>query len=190
MRPFAALVFAAFLSGCAMFPWWQDDEPAERPLPAAQTTWNVGATGNAIGQATFTETHSGVLIRLEFLPDTLPAGWHAAHIHQIGDCSDFAAGFMAAGVHEGLVANVQHGLMNAHGPDAGDLPNIFTPAGSTPSGAEFLTSRVTLRAQPDPGRFSLLDANGSALVIHLNPDNHANVPSGPRIACAALRPTP
>ena len=102
---------------------------------ARSPTWIVGASGAAIGQATFTETRAGVLIRLEFLADTLPPGGHAVHIHQIGDCSDFAAGFMAAGIHEGLVAEVQHGLLNHAGPDAGDLPNLFTPAASTPSGA-------------------------------------------------------
>ena len=188
MRRFAAFVFAALLGGCALLPWRREQAPAPSPAPTARSTWIVGSSGAAIGQATFTETRAGVLIRLEFLADTLPPGWHAVHIHQIGDCSDFAAGFMAAGIHEGLVAEVQHGLLNHAGPDAGDLPNLFTPAASTPSAAEFLASRVSLRIMPGQGRFSLLDSNGSALIVHLNADNHSAIPSGPRIACAALTP--
>jgi Cu-Zn family superoxide dismutase len=190
MRFVLALVSATLLAGCAVLGLGPDENVAAAPLPAPRSTWIVGTSGNSIGQATFTETPSGVLIRLEILPNTLPPGWHAAHIHQIGDCSDFAAGFMAAGVHEGLVGDVQHGLMNHHGPDAGDLPNIFTPPSGATSGAELFSSRVTLRRFPTDDRFSLLDDNGAALIIHANPDDHQNVPTGPRIACAPLTPTP
>jgi superoxide dismutase, Cu-Zn family len=190
MRFVLALFSAAFLGGCSLLGFGRENDDPPPPLPAPRTTWIVGTSGTSIGQATFTETPAGVLIRLEFLPSTLPPGWHAAHIHQIGDCSDFTAGFMAAGVHEGLVGDAQHGLRNHHGPDAGDLPNIFTPPGEAISGAEMFSSRLTLRRFPTDGRFSLLDDNGAALVIHANPDDHQAVPSGPRIACAPLTPTP
>lgn len=190
MRLTAALVFAAFLGSCAMIPW-QDNEPdAPSPPPAPRTTWIVGQSGHAIGQATFTPAPTGLLIRLEFLANVLPPGWHGAHVHQIGDCSDFAAGFMAAGVHEGQVAQVQHGLMNPRGPEAGDLPNLFVPQGGAPFAVEFFATRLTLAQMPHAGAFSLMDDNGAAVIIHDSPDNHLTIPSGGRIACAALTPTP
>ncbi len=190
MRRVLALVSAAFLGSCALLDFGDDADEAPAPLPAPRTAWIVGGAGNAIGQAIFTETPHGVLIRLEFSQNALPPGWHAVHVHQIGDCSDFAAGFMASGIHEGLVGDTRHGLMSHQGPDAGDLPNLFAPPGGAPSGAEFFNTRLTLNRFPTDGRFSLVDDNGSALIIHESPDNHSSVPSGPRIACAALTSTP
>ena len=73
----------------------------------------------------------------------LPPGWHGAHIHGVGDCSDFAAGFQAAGAHAGRHDDVQHGLLNPSGPEAGDLPNLAAPIAG-PFGAEFFSTRLTL----------------------------------------------
>lgn len=190
MKPITALVLTAFLSGCAGFGWFGHDEAPLAPPIAPRTAWIVSQSGHAIGQVTLTETRSGMLIRLEFSPNALPEGWHAAHVHQIGDCSDFSAGFLAAGVHEGQVAGSQHGFLNPNGPEAGDLPNLYAPPGGAPFGVEFFTSRLTLRSPPARERYSLLDANGAALVIHERADSHTAVPGGARIACAALTPTP
>jgi superoxide dismutase, Cu-Zn family len=188
MRILAAATFALLLAACAQMGLARNDDAAPTRASTPVTTWIVGPTGHSIGQAHFTQTRTGVLIRLEFLQGALPPGWHAAHIHQIGDCSDFAAGFQAAGVHEGLIGAVRHGLLNDEGPDAGDLPNLFAPADNGAFGAEFFSHRLTLAATAARGRQPLQDENGAALIIHLNPDNHVSFPSGPRIACAALSP--
>jgi Cu-Zn family superoxide dismutase len=144
----------------------------------------------------FVEAPSGVLIRLEFSERSLPAGWHGLHLHARGDCSDFAAGFQASGGHVGMNPRIQHGLLNPAGPEAGDLPNLLAPPTGA-FGAEFFSERITLSANPvgeqRRQRQPLLDADGSALVIHAGPDDQRTQPiggAGARIACAALTPLP
>lgn len=188
MRPIAAIVLAAFLAACASTVAPQ----SAAPLAPPKTAWIVGRDGRAVGQAVFTEGPRGVLIRLEFAEHALPPGWHGVHLHTRGDCSDFANGFQAAGGHLGMGPRVQHGLMNAAGPEAGDLPNLFAaPAG--PFAAEFFSPGTTLNAAPQRGRIPLLDDDGSALMIHEGPDDQRTQPiggAGARIACAALTPLP
>jgi superoxide dismutase, Cu-Zn family len=194
MRPIAALIFAAFLSACASSGGSREYTPASAP----RTVWIVGGSGQAIGQATFTDGPHGVLIRLEFSAGALAPGWHGLHLHQRGDCSDFAAGFQASGAHARMEHHGEHGLLNPDGPEAGDLPNIFAaPAG--PFAAEVFTPYVTLGNERIPGnanrqaREPLLDGDGSALLIHAAPDDHASQPiggAGARIACAALTRLP
>lgn len=194
MRRIAALLFAALLTACASGGGSRDYTPAAAP----RTVWIVGGSGAAIGQATFTDGPHGVLIRMEFLAGALPPGWHGLHIHQRGDCSDFAAGFQASGGHEQMERHGEHGLLNPEGPEAGDLPNIFAaPAG--PFAAEVFSPYLTLGSQRIPGnanrqaREPLLDGDGAALLIHAAADDHASQPignAGARIGCAALTRLP
>ncbi|MBC7770115.1 MAG: superoxide dismutase family protein [Phycisphaerales bacterium] len=190
MRPIAALLFAALLTACATAP---SPDPAAGAIPT-RTAWIVGANGRAIGQAHFTAAPRGTLIRLEFSAGALPPGWHGLHLHTRGDCSDFAAGFQASGGHLGMSERVQHGLLNPAGPEAGDLPNVFaTPAG--PFAAEIFSPHTVLGAQRtrNPAREALLDADGTALLIHASADDQTSQPiggAGARIACVALTPLP
>jgi Cu-Zn family superoxide dismutase len=186
--PLAALACAVLLCACASS---GGNSHAAAPTPPRQA-WIVAADGRPIGQATFTEAPAGVLIRLEFSEHALPPGWHGLHLHEHGDCSDFAQGFHDAGGHVGMSRNVQHGLLNPRGPESGDLPNLFAaPSGAF--GAEFFSPHVTLGAQAVDGRMPLLDADGAALVIHASPDDQTSQPignAGARIGCAALTQLP
>jgi Cu-Zn family superoxide dismutase len=187
MRPLVTLVFAALLCACATTA--PDRDVSERIPP--RTVWIVGADGRAVGQAVFTEAPTGVLIRLEFSEARLPPGWHGLHLHQRGDCSDFANGFQASGGHLGMARRIQHGLRNPNGPEAGDLPNLF--AGPPPDAAEFFTPYVTMDGDQLGERLPLLDEDGAALVIHAGPDDQVSQPiggAGARIACAALTRLP
>jgi Cu-Zn family superoxide dismutase len=193
MRPIAALLFAALLTACAS----AAESVGNYTAQPAKTAWIVGSDGRQIGQATFRDGPHGVLVQLEFAQGALPAGWHGLHLHQRGDCSDFAAGFQVSGSHVGMDPRIQHGLLNPSGPEAGDLPNIFAP----PAGvfaAEVFAPLVTLGPRV-PGvanrreRLSLLDADGSALLIHAGPDDQTSQPiggAGARIACAAITSLP
>lgn len=180
--PLAALFV---LAACASAP----EVPDFTPQPP-KTAWIVASDGRPIGQAQFLEAPRGVMIRLEFQAGALPTGWHGLHLHQIGNCSDFALGFQSSGAHLGHGESVQHGLLNPAGPEAGDLPNLFaTPAG--PFAAEFYSSAITLTGAG--GRTNLLDGDGSALVIHAAPDDQTTQPiggAGARLACAALTNLP
>ena len=188
MRSLVALVFAAFLGACATTA--PDRDVSDRIPP--RTVWIVGGDGRAVGQAVFTEAPTGVLIRLEFSEARLPPGWHGLHLHQRGDCSDFANGFQASGGHLGMARRIQHGLRNPNGPEAGDLPNLFA-AGAPPYAAEFFIPYVTMSDEQLGERLSLLDEDGTALMIHAEPDDQVSQPiggAGARIACAAVTRLP
>jgi Cu-Zn family superoxide dismutase len=73
-------------------------------------------------------------------------------------------------------------MNNPAGPHAGDLPNVEVAANGV------LSATVTL---PGATMAGLLDADGSALVLHAAADDYKTDPSGnsgARIACAVIRP--
>ena len=134
--------------------------------------------GETVGEATLTDTPSGVLIHVNLT--NAPAGVRAIHIHETGKCE---APFTSAGGHFNPT-NKQHGLENERGMHAGDMPNINVP----PSGVltvDVLDHAVTLRA----GANSLLDADGSAIVIHDKADDYRSDPAGnagDRVICGVV----
>jgi superoxide dismutase, Cu-Zn family len=139
--------------------------------------------GNAIGAVTVTGAPHGVLLRVE--ARDLTPGWHGMHFHEKGDCSD--AMFKNAGAHVHAATPVVHGFLNADANDAGDLPNLFVAADGTAT-VELYSTLVGLDSSG--GRPALLDADGSALVIHADPDDYKSQPiggAGARIACAVIR---
>lgn len=137
------------------------------------------AAGKSVGQATLTESPHGVLVRVTLT--AAPAGEHAFHIHATGKCE--APAFTTAGGHFNPSMK-QHGIQNPMGMHAGDLPNVQVPA----SGAltfDFFAAGVTLKA----GGSSLMDADGSALVLHQGADDYKSDPAGNagnRIACGVV----
>jgi Cu-Zn family superoxide dismutase len=71
------------------------------------------------------------------------------------------------------------------GPHGGDMPNQHVGADGMLD-VQVLNTGVTLAKGPK----SLLDADGSALVIHAKPDDYKTQPSGDagdRIACAVIK---
>ena len=159
---------------------------AERPPgalpPASALTARaalIDASGKTIGEALLRETPNGVLLQVDLA--SADAGAHAFHIHETGRCErptfESAGGHFAPGTAE-------HGLLDANGPHAGDLPNVHVPADGRLS-FEYLVPRVTLR----PGDRSLLDADGSALVMHRDRDDYTSDPAGDagdRIMCGVI----
>jgi Cu-Zn family superoxide dismutase len=117
----------------------------------------------------------------------LTTGFHGFHIHTVGQC---VAPFTTAGGH------FNPGGAN-HDDHAGDMPVLLVQSGGTATAA-FQTDRFTVDA--------LFDADGSAVIIHADADNYANIPtrysaggvpgpdaatlatgdSGARIACGVL----
>ena len=74
-----------------------------------------------------------------------------------------------------------HGLLNPAANETGDLPNLYVGADGV-GNAEVFSGLVTLKA--------LKDADGSAVVIHANPDDHMAQPiggAGARVACAVVK---
>lgn len=184
MRVVSLLAGMLVVSACAA---------AAYETPAANASFGkqvqsriVNAKGSQIGFAHFTEGNQGVVIRLEFNPKSLTPGWHGTHLHQKGDCADFATGFQASGAHVGHSgAGGKHGLLSPTGPEAGDLANIFVADTDGPFAAEIYAPGAKLDAS------SLLGPQGSALIIHANVDDHKTQPiggAGARVACASIKP--
>lgn len=141
------------------------------------------SAGTTIGRAVTTQAPTGLLIRVE--ATGLTPGWHGIHLHSVGECSDDA--FQSAGGHVNHAdMTMPHGLMNPQGPDSGDLPNIWADAEGR-ANAEVFTTRARI-ASSGPGEH-LWDADGSAIVIHANVDDHRSQPiggAGDRVACGVL----
>lgn len=139
-------------------------------------------TGNRIGRAVLTQGPTGLLIRIG--ATGLTPGWHGIHIHATGQCE---APFTSAGAHINHAdPKAPHGLLNAEGPDDGDLPNVFADAQGVVN-AEVFTTRARIAAE-GPGQW-LWDSDGSALVIHASPDDHSTQPiggAGARVACGVM----
>jgi len=166
LRLIPALCIAAFAAG---------------PLAAADSI--TAPLAGASGSVTLTAAPKGVLVHIE--ASGLTPGWHAVHFHEKATCGD--PGFKASGSHVHGAAALVHGLLNPAASDDGDLPNIFAGADGK-ANAELFTTLVSLRpGGPAP---ALLDADGSALVIHANKDDYQTQPiggAGDRIACAVLK---
>ena len=141
--------------------------------------------GNLVGTAEFVEVPEGVGITVNVQQGVDP-GEHAIHVHESADLSD--PSFESAGGHLDP-ADAQHGLENPEGPEAGDLENIVVGEDGTAS-YETINTAITL----GPGEASLLDGDGSALIIHAMADDYTtdddpeNGPgnSGDRIAAGEI----
>lgn len=139
----------------------------------------INSKGEKIGTATFTQEAEGVKISLEV--SHLPPGTHGFHIHAVGKCEP--PDFKSAGAHFNPTGK-KHGLQNPEGPHAGDLPNLTVGPDGTAK-VEVVAKQVTL----GEGKNSLLQPDGTALVIHANPDDEKTDPAGnagDRIACGVI----
>ena len=132
-----------------------------------------------------------VKMKVEGLSD----GKHAVHIHETGACEPCGA---AKGHHDpgpfgqtrpdSATDDVPAADIN-HPYHMGDLVNIEVKNGK--GEMVHTTNRVTL----SPGRLSILDEDGSAFIIHTNPDTYCDEESdlqkgcagGARDACGIIR---
>ena len=138
------------------------------------------------GTADFVERTMGTgkIVDVTVAVTGLKPGMHGVHLHAVGKCEpDFAA----AGGHfdPGPAGNMD--------PDAnhpfhmGDVPQLNVTANGRGT-MKVSTTRVTL----SDGPLSLFDADGSAIIIHANPDQgitgepKSGVSGGPRIACGVI----
>jgi superoxide dismutase, Cu-Zn family len=141
----------------------------------------IDTAGSEIGSIHLTEDAQGI-VHVDAKVKGLSTGRHGIHIHAVGSCT--VPTFASAGGHYNPLSH-QHGLENPNGPHAGDLPNLVVDADSN-GRLHARTDRVTL----SPGSTTLLDGDGSAFIIHANPDDQVtdagNGGSGARIACAVV----
>jgi len=140
----------------------------------------TNAKGESIGVVKLEDTPNGLLIYGELRG--IPVGEHAFHFHETGAC-DPATGFKSAGGH--LAAGHNHGFKTEGGPHPGDMSNFF----ATDSKMVKLETFNPMVGLANNNKTSLLDGDGSALVIHAGPDDYQSQPSGDaggRIACGVI----
>lgn len=141
----------------------------------------LGNSGDKIGSLILTETENGVLIHVS--ASGISEGEHGIHMHHTGSC--VTPDFKSAGGHINPMKKA-HGLKHPDGPDNADMPNAVADAKGVVN-FTYENTRISLKGAG--GRPALLDDNGSALVMHQNPDDGITQPiggAGPRIACAEI----
>lgn len=186
----AALAFATTACGSVTSPPANTGEPANVALPiendmlpidnVAETSETATATlkkadGTAAGSAIASVTPDGLSVSLSVTGIT--PGQHGVHVHMTGKCEGPA--FASAGGHWNP-ANTKHGLEAPDGAHAGDMPNLTVAADGT--GTLTFSLKSGTLAQ-------LLDADGSAFVVHAGPDDQKTDPSGnsgDRVACGVF----
>lgn len=146
------------------------------------------AAGNAVGKVELNPLRSG-LVEVTVKVHDLSPGFHGFHVHAIGLCEalEGQGPFTAAGGHlnPGGASHPGH---------AGDMPVLYVTGGGKAK-AQFVTDRLTADA--------LFDEDGSAIIVHLKPDNYANIPTryvaapdaatlatgdaGDRVACGVVK---
>jgi len=140
--------------------------------------------GEKIGAVTLTSLGmGGTEVKVDV--SDLEQGTHALHFHQTGKCE--GPEFKSAGGHFNPT-NKDHGFDSANGPHAGDMENI--DIGVNGEGIFTVTNeRVAIRSD-DSELPALLDADGSALMIHMKADDYSSQPSGAagaRVGCAVIK---
>jgi Cu-Zn family superoxide dismutase len=160
MRSVKAIAAAAILAavalatgiGAALASGGDDDERSGRPTAA---TTIHDATGQRVGVAFFRERQGKVAVTAAVW--NLAPGFHGFHVHAVGEC---VPPFMSAGGHFSPTGA-------DHPNHAGDMPSLLVNEDGTGQ-LHFATDRFTLD--------DLFDADGSALMVHSDRDNYANIP--------------
>lgn len=139
----------------------------------------TNGAGQTVGWARLTEDAAGRL-HLNVQVAGLTPGRHGIHLHAVGEC--VGPTFASAGGHHNPTG-AQHGLDNPLGAHAGDLPNLVVN-GAGRGHLDARSHHATLS-----GDHPLLDADGSAIVIHAMEDDQVTNPtgnSGARVACGVI----
>jgi len=169
------LASAMTLAGCMGEPAKTAGSASARSATAAL----ADAAGASKGTATVTDTTAG--LRLVIDASGLAQGAHGLHVHTVGRCD--APDFASAGPHWNPTGKT-HGKDAPGGPHWGDLPNLIV--GTDGRGR---LETVIPGTQLYGGAAPLMDADGSAIVIHASADDYRTDPSGnsgARIACGVF----
>ena len=172
-KTYAAIIATALaLSGCTTI-----------GRTAAATTLGGGTLRSAGGApaGTIVLVAAGDSVTIDVAVIGLPRGTHGLHLHMVGRCD--APGFTLAGGHLNPHGR-QHGTANPAGSHLGDLPNLVVDS----FGAGTVTAK--LRDSRSAVETALFDSDGTAIVIHADPDDGQTDPSGnsgARIACGVLK---
>lgn len=176
MLPRQTLILCTILTaaGCASL---------RTAAPASATAIVRTATGTELGTLRLDAVPGGVRVSGQLTG--LTPGAHGIHFHAVGRCD--GPEFTSAGPHFNP-AGRRHGLTNPDGPHAGDMPAIAAGTDGRAT-VNFLSRIATL----DGATNGLLDADGTAVVVHAANDDQRTDPSGnsgARVACGLVASAP
>ena len=150
---------------------------ARVPAPKAQATL-ISTSGKVVGVASFTQRSNGSVV-VSIRAHGLQPGTHGLHVHTTGVCAPGQnPPFGSAGGHFNPDGTL-------HGAHAGDLGNVWVD-----SQGSVTASVVTRGFTVSPGFYSLMDRDGSAIIIHAATDDLHTDPtgnSGARVACGVIQ---
>ncbi|QPQ33444.1 MULTISPECIES: superoxide dismutase family protein [unclassified Lysinibacillus] len=184
MKKISILIISlsVFVGGCSFFDKKEDKVAVNATNSSLTATAKVISSNNeSYGNAYFEEVDNGVKVTLAL--SGVPAGTHGIHIHSVGKCEPPT--FESAGPHFNPT-NKEHGTLNPKGYHLGDLPNLEIGEDGTVD-LNFVAEGVSLQKNVEN---SLLDGEGTALVIHESADDYKTDPSGnsgARIACGVIQ---
>lgn len=149
--------------------------PTSTPASAVSSTGSLVAeavlanpAGVQVGTVDFAV--DGTVVTVTAQVDGLPPGFKGFHIHAIGKCEPNSANptdpskvgdFLSAGGHLGAAGA-------AHPGHQGDLSSLQVRADGS---AELVTTTDAFDMN------AVLDADGSAVMVHVGPDNFGNIPT-------------
>ena len=196
-RRIAALLAATGALALGSLGCGDDEKTTASDAAKPGATAKLTGVNGAGGTVTFTEAEGGIAVRAEV--SGLEPGFHGFHIHETATCDPQAvkegeqAPFSSAGAH--YTAGSE-----SHGTHSGDMPPLLAGDDGRAT-ASFTTQRYKLA--------DVQDGDGSAVIVHADPDNAANIPqdryqasgkpgpdadtlktgdSGDRVACGLLGP--
>ncbi|MFY4776890.1 superoxide dismutase family protein [Metabacillus sp. RGM 3146] len=155
--------------------------PANKSAIEDVTIPLINTKGEKSGTAVLSETFKGINVHV--IAKGLAPGEKAIHLHEKGICK--IPDFMTAGGHFNP-DHKMHGLKNPKGPHAGDMLNILVPENGKVD-VNVTAPFVTLE---EGKKNSLLDEDGSALMIHEKADDYETDPAGnagKRIICGVIK---
>lgn len=174
MKPFSLVL--GFLGVSVLSMGVVVNSEAKGPVRASAEIYDCVNTDVKLGSARLKEekTEEGVKeVRVNMMVNGLTPGKHAVHLHETASCvpCGSAAGHFDPGPNSNSNPDGNHPF------HSGDLINI--EANNQGIGVlNTTTTRVTL----SDGPLSLFDDNGSAFIIHVNPDTYC--PNGVEAGCA------
>jgi len=166
---------------------------ATQPAPAAARTGEprrvdspvIDTEGSEIGTLSIEPGQRGV--RLALHVEGLSPGEHAVHFHEHGRCDP--PEFESAGDHYNPTG-AQHGMPDTDQDPEDQEHHVGDMLNQTVNDQGMLdTVMVNYTATLSEGPTTLLDEDGSALVIHADPDDYESQPAGnagARVACAVV----
>ena len=143
----------------------------------ARATIEAKSGTDVSGFATFKQERGGVLIDLTI--ENASPGWHAVHIHEIGDCSSDDG--KSAGGHFNPTGH-DHGSPHLPEHHAGDLGNM--EVGEDGRGRHVILMPALSISGEENG------VRGRAIIVHAGTDDLVSQPTGAaggRIGCGVIR---